>query len=119
MTRYTGTILIADGVPDVAPDGTPGDAFDIENVKLAEGPVPVTWKFDPKLPIGKATLRIEGNRVVADVELDEDVEIPALVPAMGGVMETEPPKLLTIDKMALCEQNSDPRIEPLEPVDGD
>ena len=110
MKKYTATVLIADGVSDGQ-----SETYHIDGVMLRDI-VPVNLNFDPLKPLGRAHLRKEGDRVVADLELDAEPPEDMRVPAMGGLGSAG---LITITSVGLSDNNVDPRIEPIEEVDDD
>lgn len=111
------TILIADGTPDLQ-----GDVIDVNGIELPKE-VPLTHGFysTPETFLGKAYLRKEGDRIVADLEFVTD-RIPAELrkhcyPAIAGyIVERDGAiiKRCRINQLSISvEANVDPRISKL------
>ena len=115
--KYTTTVLIADGNPD-----SMGHALDSELVTWPEGGVPVKMGIEEGAPVvGHAVLTLDGFRIVADIELNEEAlgmeadEVDDLVPAIGGMGNPEEFDL-EVQFVALGDwENADDRITSLVP----
>lgn len=78
MKQVTCELLNMDGTPDS--DGE----FTLPNdVEIPEGYVSVRRNFDLRKPIGKARIIKEGNKLLASVELLDEVS-GEFTPAVGG-----------------------------------
>jgi len=99
-------VLIADGKPNAQ-----NYSIDIKGVKIPKKKVVVTLNFDAKKPLGTAELRIEGNQVVADLELNED-GFDNLVPCTKGAVDRIGDGISLIE-IGLSEKNADSRINML------
>lgn len=104
------TVFIHEDKPD-----RNGNQVDIEGLLFPET-VPLRINFNGER-IGKAHLKREGDRIVAELPGDLD---PALVPAVGFRIlqsDIDYPCLLVrkaeILEVSLCKENADPRIPPL------
>lgn len=77
--KYKGIIAYLNGAPDSAGDilGT--------NVRIPKHSVKVTNNFEGT-SLGRANIRLEGNTIVADIEIDPSVFPPELVESMCGVV---------------------------------
>lgn len=112
------TVLIMDDQPD-----SQGDVFDPAGVKVP-AEVKLTHGFDnhPDAHLGTAKLRVEGNKVVADLDFVSDRIPPELrkhlYPAIGGYIEVKEGAVIKkcrIDTLSVsANPNSDPRIGKLE-----
>jgi hypothetical protein len=112
------TVLIADS----RADGN-GNIYDIAKVSIPEHPVPVTYNFNSDMVVGKAELRIVGNEVRANFEIETDLLEATieklLVPCIGGIAtasETKPDgeeQTIEINTIGLSKANVDDRIKPL------
>ena len=120
-------ILIADDEPDIK-----GEVVVADGVVFPPS-VPVIWEFDLKVNLGTATLRKEGFRILADIQLyDEGIKTlvrlhrPLIYPAIYGrigqshlregasrVIET-----CEILSLSLGDDNTDLRIPALEFTSG-
>jgi hypothetical protein len=77
--KYTAVIAIMDGQPD-----SMGDVLH-NNVKMPEGAINVRNEFQgPK--IGLAHCKIEGDNVLAEIEIDSSILPPELLETMCGVV---------------------------------
>jgi len=105
-------VLIADGTEDGQ-----GDKLLADNVDIARGSLPVSIGFDlSRQPVGWATLRREGDKFVADLELVEDEPLVwELTPAIGGrYLSKDSHDRIEIFNIALDDKNCDPRIPALK-----
>jgi len=100
-------VMIADGKPD-----SQNDIIYIRDVKIPKNKVPVTLNFDATKLLGEAELRIEGNQVVADLELTED-GFDKLIPCIQGTVDRVGNKGCSISGIGLAEKNADFRINKL------
>lgn len=104
-------VLIADGVPD-----STGESCKIEAVKLPDQPVTVLLNFDISRPVGTATLRKDGNNVVADLDLLMPHD-GFTIPSIGGsyTFKRDSGECgMEINQVGLCNNpNLDPRITPI------
>lgn len=120
MTEYI--VLIADGVPD-----NTGEVMLIDGMGWPNDGVPI--RFGVGGPeIGRASLRLRGNEVVARFDLDPRImpprlfasDLAGLVPAVSGTARRNDDGVCTnvdIQFIELCERNADSRIPPLPPPD--
>jgi hypothetical protein len=111
VKKYNGvTVLIADGEPDAQ-----GDRFKIEDVALPEGGlVFIRRDFDIRQPLGRARLRREGNRILADIEILTDADVAGTYPGVGGIYVGEDRHGMEVHMLSLSgSANPDKRIEPL------
>lgn len=106
-------VVIADGTPD-----SQGDILDLDGVELPEV-VPVVGDFstDPAKVWGHARLRRQGDRVLAEVDLNHRVHpemAKLLYPAVGGKIKVRQGPRVTswsVDSVGLSvTPNADPRI---------
>jgi hypothetical protein len=102
-------VLIADGVED-----SQGDKLLADEVEIAEH-VRVSLDFDHGRPVGKATIRREGNLFFANLEIVETTAITGLYPCVGGTVRRNARALggsgVDIFEVALCRyRNADERI---------
>lgn len=111
------TVAICDGTPDSS-----GDIFDRESFKPFDERVRVTRNFDQSQVIGSARLRWEGDRIMADLDLDDGVLLTGLTPAIGGQVDDREKEEsgdrlrgVTVTGVALSDSaNSDGRIGTLD-----
>jgi len=107
------TVLIADDNPDKQ-----GDCFDINGIddKNLNNTVPIFDKFQMEHMIGIAKLKKVGNKIKANIEIEEGFEnlFPGIV---GKILKKEDNiiKEFSILCIGICESgNTDPRIENLK-----
>lgn len=119
--KFTAVVLIADNYPD-----SMGDSVTIDEVSF-EDSVPVRVEYDVARPVGTVRLSKEGNNVMGDFEISDDVlsEFRGFVgytPAIGGRVEKSISVQhgnalcgLKITEVALSNRgNSDNRIQQLK-----
>ena len=111
------TVLIADG----RADGN-GNIYDIAKVSIPDVPVPVTYNFNSDIVVGKAELKVVGNEIHANFEIETDkLSGPELllVPCIGGIATTSEIKpdgeeqTIEINTIGLSKANVDDRITSL------
>lgn len=126
------TILNADDVPDMS-----GDTFDPQGVLIMprfednkfnhDHPlniVPVYFGTDckPENLMGEAILFMDGSKVLADIKLFKDLDVPLYPSIIGKCIDREPNMpgrkgritKFVIEKVVLTvEKNQDKRIQPL------
>lgn len=105
-------VLIADGKPD-----SQGDICLIDNVEIPAEDITVRVNFDPLRPVGKASLRKDGNRVLANIEIFPPYDRPVAtlaVPSVGGAYSFRDAGGncgLKVREVGLCDgPNTDDRI---------
>lgn len=111
------TVLIADGTMD-----KDEECFTSLDGVVFPPYVRISNNFEISKSLGRAKLRIEGNRLIADLEIIEDFDPTGFFPAIGGISTkkiSRPEGGTVIDgakisEVALCPNfNADSRIEKL------
>jgi len=116
MKTLRALVLIADDKPD-----SENEIFDLSKLKLPEEKVSVRLNFDATKPVGRAMLKLEGNKVYADMEILDNLK-GVLTPSIAGVVDKKIKRddgvsvlEARIDFIALTEnENSDSRIPKIE-----
>jgi hypothetical protein len=122
MTELTAVVAILDGVPD-----SEGDTFDADTLQIPDESVSVRYNFDLGMPIGVATFKRTGDKLLANIALRDGLLVGGLLakglyPALGGSIgstvkrEDGSSSLMgvKITCLGLCETgNTDKRIEPI------
>jgi len=102
-------ILIADRTTD-----RQGDAILAKDVYVNDY-TRVTHDFNIMKPVGRATIRREGNNFFADLEILDDFDAGGLYPCVGGSRKQN--GVNEIFEVALCSYpNADSRIRPIGDV---
>ena len=121
MQTFSATVLFLDGQPD-----SENEFFDSDTIVLPNETeeLSVRENFDPGKPIGTATLRREGDCVIADMKIDPEFDAHGRYPSVCGYLPTaieegphhEPYALKNarIVSIGICaDENSDSRIGPI------
>ena len=109
MRLINVVVLIADGNLDRS-----GVAHSIDKVKFACRYVRITDDFNKDMLLGEAKLRIDGNKVKADLNLNLELHPnmrAKLKPCVGGTVSIDGE--FTINEVALSKENTDARIKSL------
>ena len=77
--KYKAVVAILDGQPDLS-----GDIL-TNNVRMPESNIPVTLNFE-KPPIGIATVKMEDNKIVAEIDIYDINVTSELVETFSGVV---------------------------------
>ena len=77
--KYKAVVAILDGQPDLS-----GDIL-TNNVRMPENNIPVTLNFE-KPPIGIATVKMEDNKIVAEIDIYDINVTSELVETFSGVV---------------------------------
>jgi hypothetical protein len=123
MKTIRAVVAIMDGVPDIE-----GEVFDLGSLQVPEEPVSVCYNFDLRVPVGRAKLIIDGDKLIADITLAEGLLVGGLLakslyPALGGSVGAKSTRNdgsvflgdVKVTCLGLCEYgNTDKRIEPLK-----
>lgn len=119
MLKGEAVVLIMDGEPD-----SQGESVDLATVAFpAEVSVRVNYDVNQS-PVGKAKLRLTGDKLVAEFLLLDGVrDIPQRFLAVGGrfnstrIVEGRGTKVTVdtkIDCLGLVDKNTDSRIQPIK-----
>jgi hypothetical protein len=100
-------VLIADGTEDAH-----GDKVLADRVAIAEQ-IRVSVNFQH--PVGKAMIRREGDKFIADLEILENLFVGGLYPAVGGSLDPRT-QIVSVCEIGLGKGNADKRIPPILPA---